>query len=103
MSSSKIKNAATIDRLGKLHDLLTQVHIKRLEQDLADGMFPDAATASAIAKFLADNNVFASPAENDDLAELREQFKKQSEARRAKRVANGASNIVDLVKDDMED
>ena len=102
MSSGKIKNAASIDKLGELHSLLTQAHIARLKQDLEDGVFLDAATASAIAKFLADNGVFASPAEADDLADLREKFKQRSEARRAQKVVNGA-NIVDLVKQDLED
>lgn len=101
MSSAKIKNAASIDKLGELHALLTQTHINRLKRDLEDGMFTDAATLSAVAKFLADNGVFASPAEADDLAELREQFKARSAERKAKRVANGAA-IIDIVKQDME-
>lgn len=102
MASGKVKNAASIDKLGELHSLLTEAHIARLKQDLEDNVFLDAATASAIAKFLADNGVFASPAEADDLAELREQFKERSRARReAKKVANGGS-IVDLVKQDLE-
>ena len=101
MSSVKIKNAASIDKLGELHALLTQTHINRLKRDLEDGMFTDAATLSAVAKFLADNGVFASPAEADDLAELREQFKARSAERKAKRVANGAA-IIDIVKQDME-
>lgn len=102
MSSAKIKNAASIDKLGELHALLTQTHIDRLKRDLEDGMFTDAATLSAVAKFLADNGVFASPAEADDLAELREQFKARSAERKAKRVANGAA-IIDIVKQDLED
>lgn len=101
MSSVKIKNAASIDKLGELHALLTQTHIDRLKRDLEDGVFTDAATLSAVAKFLADNGVFASPAEADDLAELREQFKARSAERKAKRVANGAA-IIDIVKQDME-
>lgn len=101
MSSARIKNAASIDKLGELHALLTQTHIDRLKRDLEDGVFTDAATLSAVAKFLADNGVFASPAEADDLAELREQFKARSAERKAKRVANGAA-IIDIVKQDME-
>lgn len=101
MSSARIKNAASIDKLGELHALLTQTHIDRLKRDLEDGVFTDAATLSAVAKFLADNGVFASPAEADDLAELREQFKARSAERRAKRAANGAA-IIDIVKQDME-
>lgn len=101
MSSAKIKNAASIDKLGELHALLTQTHIDRLKRDLEDGVFTDAATLSAVAKFLADNGVFASPAEADDLAELREQFKARSAERKAKRVAKGAA-IIDIVKQDME-
>ena len=101
MSSVKIRNAASIDKLGELHALLTKTHIARLQQDLEDGVFTDAATLSAVAKFLADNGVFASPAEADDLAELREQFKARSAERRAKRVANG-TQLIDIVKQDME-
>lgn len=100
-SASKIKNAASLDKLGELHDLLTKSHIKRLQQDMEDGVFTDAATLSAVAKFLADNNVFASPAENDDLADLRALASQRSAERKARR-ANGAS-IVELVKSDMEE
>ena len=57
MSSAKIRNAASIDKLGELHALLTKTHIARLQQDLEDGVFTDAATLSAVAKFLADNGV----------------------------------------------
>ena len=100
--SGKVPNAASISKLGELHKLLTEAHIGRLKQDMEDGVFTDAATLSAVAKFLADNDVFCSPAENDDLAELRELASKRSAERKARRVANGGS-IVALVKQDMEE
>lgn len=90
-----------VDTLGELHSLLTEAHIKRLKQDSDDGVFTDAATLSAMAKFLADNKVFASPAEQDDLKELREKQAAMSRARRARAAAGGA--LVALVKQDLEE
>lgn len=93
------RKPANIDDLGELHSLLTSAHVARLKQDIEDGVFTDAATLSAIAKFLADNKVFASPAEQDDLKELREKQAALSRARKA-RAASGSA-LVALVQQDL--
>lgn len=80
-----VKGAASVTKLAELHTKLAEAHLRRLKEDEADGVFTDAATLSSIAKFLADNNVFADVAESDDLADLRSEFAKRSAERKAKR------------------
>lgn len=96
-----VKGAASVTKLAELHKELAAAHLRRLEQDKEDGVFTDAATLSSIAKFLADNQVFADVAEQDDLADLREQFAARSAERKAKRKA--ASNIIDLASGDVKE
>jgi hypothetical protein len=71
--------------------------IKRLEEDLKDGIPTDAATLGAITKFLKDNEVTADPADADDLSSLREKLKAQSAARKQK-----VGNVIQLASTDLD-
>ena len=79
--------AASMSEMQELHSLIVQTHINRLKKDIEEGFITDAATASAIAKLLADNGVFCAPADKDDLADLRDELKQNMEMRRQKRKA----------------
>ena len=87
---------ASIARLGELHVKVTEAFIRRLDADAQDAIFTDAATLGAVTKFLKDNSVSADPADQDDLKELREQFRAQSEARRNRRGAALSAAIQDI-------
>lgn len=87
------KKAATIGELEELHQLVTRSYTERIQQDLDDGLPTDAATLSGAAKFLKDNAITADPADQDDLAALRESLKRQAEERRKR-----GQSVVDLVK-----
>lgn len=87
--------AADIDMLQLLHNLQAQSMIKRLQEDLADGIPTDAATLGAISKFLKDNEVTADPADSDDLAALRDKLKQQSAERRAR-----SGNVIALIQEE---
>lgn len=84
--------AATEDKLRKLHELVADSFINRIEDDINDNLPTDAATLAAAAKFLKDNNVSADPVDNGQLDELR---KKMTERSAANKNAQ-ASNIVAL-------
>ena len=60
--------------LEKLHGLLADSFVHRLEEDKRDKIPTDAATLGAISKFLKDNEVTADPADNTELADLKQQF-----------------------------
>lgn len=68
--------------LEELHVLVAQSYKTRIEQDIADNIPTDAATLSGAVKFLKDNAITADPADQDDLAELRDKLKEQAEKRR---------------------
>lgn len=89
--------AASMETMQELHSLIVQTHINRLKKDIEEGFITDAATASAIAKLLADNGVFCAPADKEDLADLRDELKQNLEMRRQKRKA------LQLVKDAEKD
>lgn len=91
------KKAATLAELQELHALIARSLNKRISQDMDDDIPTDAATIGAAIKFLKDNNVSADPADADDLTELRENLRKQTEARRARR-----SNVVTLANSDLQ-
>ena len=76
-----MSNKATRDLLEKLHGLQANSFIQRLEQDIKDNIPTDAATLSAISKFLKDNDVVADPATNTELGMLQDKFKEQRAAR----------------------
>lgn len=84
--------AGSLERLGKLHELVTDSFIARIEEDMADNLPTDAATLAAAAKFLKDNEVSVDPAETDKLDELREAMINRSKANKA----NQAQNVVEL-------
>lgn len=78
---------ASAAMLHALHGAVAQSFLKRLEQDAEEGMPTDAATLSAMIKFLKDNNVSADPASTDDLKELRTGLADQLAEQRRKRAA----------------
>lgn len=84
--------AGSLDKLNKLHELITDSFIARIEDDIAENLPTDAATLAAAAKFLKDNDVSADPAETGKLDRLREQMIQRSKENKA----NQATNIVDL-------
>lgn len=86
--------AGSLERLGKLHDLVTESFINRINEDMEDNLPTDAATLAAAAKFLKDNNVSADPAETGKIDELRELMIQRSKQNKA----NQATNIVDLAQ-----
>jgi hypothetical protein len=87
--------AASMEELHKLHSLVTDSFKQRLEADIADKIPTDAATLGALTKFLKDNAVTADPQTQDDLKDLRDKFKQQSETRRDR-----AKAALTLVKED---
>lgn len=89
--------SASIGDLQELHSLIAQSLNSRIKQDMVDSLPTDAATLGAAIKFLKDNNVSADPADRDDLTELRENLRRQSEARKNKR-----SNVIDLMSGDLK-
>lgn len=89
--------SASVSDLQELHSLIAQSLNTRIKQDMEDSLPTDAATLGAAIKFLKDNNVSADPADRDDLTELRENLRKQSEARKNKR-----TGMLSLVQDDLK-
>ena len=87
------KRAATLGELEELHKLVTRSYTERIQQDLDDGLPTDAATLSGAAKFLKDNAITADPADQDDLAQLRENLKRQAEERR-----KAGRGVVELIE-----
>lgn len=85
--------------LEKLHGMLTESFVRRLEDDERDGIPTDAATLGAISKFLKDNEVTADPADNDELADLKQRFLELQGQR-----SNGrkAGRVLELVKSDLK-
>lgn len=78
---------ATAATLHALHGKVAKTMIDRLEEDAEQGLPTDAATLSAMIKFLKDNNVTADPASTDDLKELRTGLADQLAEQRRKRMA----------------
>lgn len=92
--------ASSMKELDELHKLVTRSYKNRIEQDLEDNIPTDAATLSGAVKFLKDNAVTADPADQDDLADMREKLKQLAENRRKK--ANGTLALVQADQDAME-
>jgi hypothetical protein len=89
--------ATSRKELEELHVLVAQSYKNRIEQDIADNIPTDAATLSGAVKFLKDNAITADPADQDDLADLRNSLREQAEKRRKKQGAHLA-----LAKSDMD-
>lgn len=70
------------DSLSIIHRLLCLQMIQRLRMDIRDNVPTDAATISAMTKFLKDNEITADPADKSDLGDARKLLMQQSEARR---------------------
>lgn len=93
------KAVGSRELLERLHGLLTASFVARLEEDAKDGIPTDAATLGAISKFLKDNEVTADPADNTELAELKEQFVALQNQRNNGRKAG---RVLELVKEDLK-
>jgi hypothetical protein len=89
--------ATPLAELQELHRLVAKSLNQRITLDLEDSIPTDAATLGAAIKFLKDNAVTADPADQDDLADLRNKLKEQAAQRRAK-----GSNIVSLAIGDLQ-
>lgn len=87
--------AAGLELLKKLHGMVTDSFIQRLEADAKDEIPTDAATLGAITKFLKDNNVTADPATSEDLNSLRDKLADASKQRRSK-----LTNVLAMAKQD---
>lgn len=79
MSKSASKSA-----LSELHEMLAQVFLDDLRQSQAEKIPLPAANLGVIRQFLKDNDITAS-IDADDMAEVRDAFAGQLEARRAER------------------
>ncbi len=90
--------ASSVSELNELHSLIAKSLTQRIEQDIQDNIPTDAATLGAAIKFLKDNNVTADPADADDLSELRDKLKAQSEQRRRR-----VGNVVALASADLDE
>lgn len=88
---------ASLEKLHKLHGMLADSFASRLEQDIKDNIPTDAATLGAISKFLKDNEVTADPADDSDLADLKNKFKEAQDNRR-----NRGANVVALAAKDLK-
>lgn len=84
--------AGSLEKLGRLHELITDSFINRIKDDMDENLPTDAATLAAAAKFLKDNDVSADPAEQGKLDDLRQAMINRSKENKA----NQVSNIVDL-------
>lgn len=77
--------AASKGRLSELHGMIAESMIERLLKDKEDDLPTDAATLSAMIKFLKDNNISADPAGADDMTLLRQGLKDQLAEQRERR------------------
>lgn len=84
--------AGSLEKLGRLHELITDSFISRIEEDMNEKLPTDAATLAAAAKFLKDNDVSADPAEQGKLDDLRQAMINRSKENKI----NQVNNIVDL-------
>lgn len=62
--------AASLDLMGRLHEMLAEAMLEELKFAKEEGMPIPASDKAAIAKFLKDNNVTADPAAAADLEAL---------------------------------
>ena len=90
--------AASVDDLNDLHALVVKSMKERIEADIKDGIPTDAATLGAAIKMLKDNSITADPKDKDDLTNLRDKLKAESEARRKRNM----DNVMSLVKSDIK-
>jgi len=70
-------SAATTASLEALHAKLTEQMNRTLDRDMEDDLPTDAATMGVIKGFLKDNNITATPAEDEKLQRLKEVFSEQ--------------------------
>lgn len=88
--------AADVDSLGELHALLTEVMRDEI-QDYRDKQLPiPASVMAAVAKFLKDNNITCDPVDADSIQALRDEFERDSKARRSAAVEAAGLAVDDL-------
>jgi hypothetical protein len=90
--------ASSRKELEELHKLVAKSYKTRIEADLDDNIPTDAATLSGAVKFLKDNAVTADPADQDDLAELRDSLVRNAQVRKDR-----AGKVLTLVQDDLKE
>lgn len=83
--------AAKEDKLHKLHEMVAESFINRIEMDISDNLPTDAATLAAAAKFLKDNSITADPADANKLDTLRNSLVKAQQERKA-----NMANVIDM-------
>lgn len=64
--------AAPQSKLGKLHELLTDIMLEELEMYRTEAIPVPSSDKAAIAKFLKDNNITADPTDKADLDALKD-------------------------------
>lgn len=89
-------SSASSKELEALHRLVAGSLIKRIQEDMRDGIPTDAATLSSAIKFLKDNSITADPADADDLSALRDKLKQQIGK-------NTVGNVISLATADLQE
>lgn len=82
--------ATSREIMERLHCKVADSFHRRLDQDEEDNIPTDAATLSAMIKFLKDNEITADPASKEDMQELRDKLANQRK-----------NNILQLAKSDV--
>lgn len=98
--------SASREELGKLHRMLTQAFIRRLElKTLEDGSemdFASSADLNAIANFLKQNSITADPEKDADLQRLNDEFERQHQRRQRKSAPSGDDLADEYVRQDQQ-
>lgn len=81
---AKKTGGATIERLNALHVALTEMFLEDIRMSKEDGIPMASADKSVIVTFLKNNDITASPDE-DDLDNLREEFQQLTDERKRKK------------------
>lgn len=85
--------AASLDLMGRLHEMLAEAMLEELKFAKEEGMPIPASDKAAIAKFLKDNNVTADPAAAADLEALQAALLEKREDTRDTRLKEKLTNL----------
>lgn len=83
--------------MERLHQVLAETLLERLEKDKAEDMITDAATLGCIRTFLKDNSITCDPADKGDLVNLRKKLDEASKSRRK------LGNVIELAAQDVKE
>lgn len=89
--------SASVSKLNTLHALLTDMFIQDLQMAIADGIPLSSADKSVIVTFLKNNDISATP-EEEQLQALRSEFETMTDERRR----TAAMNLVDAAMADAD-